>query len=100
MSTAEFGRLVFGKDDDHKDRNDCFWSFLYSKRRYALYYIKSSITSTTGNWPVGAMVARSPPMGVKHSEAQAEAVGSSPTSVAFFLLTPLLEALYKARIER
>jgi hypothetical protein len=40
-----------------------------------IYLVKlfSSIKST--NWPVGAMVARSPP--------KAEAVGSSPTSVAF-----------------
>jgi hypothetical protein len=40
-----------------------------------IYYVRSISFIKSTNWPVGAMVARSPP--------KAEAVGSSPTSVAF-----------------
>ena len=40
--------------------------------------------ASSNNWPVGAMVARSPPIGLPPCYGQAEAVGSSPTSVAPF----------------
>lgn len=66
----------FGKDNDRKDRTGCFVEFFAQNFFCGIYCTKTSVSSTTSNWPVGAMVARSPP--------KAEAVGSSPTSVAFF----------------
>ena len=51
--------------------------------RYIITSKKKSFNKSTR--PVGAMVARSPP--------KAEAVGSSPTSVAFFFVLFLLTSL-------